>query len=111
MNVGGLREVVRIQVATTSAAADGEYGQPTWRTLATVNAEIVPLSGRERLQAQALEAGLTYRVRMRDRSDVTAKARLVCIGPDFDGSTMQIHTVVRNHRLGSMELDCSEVLA
>jgi SPP1 family predicted phage head-tail adaptor len=110
MDVGRMRELVLIQVATTSAAADGEYGQPSWKTLAKVNAEIAPLSGRERLQSQALQAGLTYRVILRDRSDVTAKAKLVCIGPDYDGSTMQIHAVVRNHRLGSMELDCSEVL-
>lgn len=111
MNLGMMRETVEIRVASTSAAADGEYGLPTWRTLATVHAEIEPLSGRERLQAQALQSSLAYRVRLRDRSDVTAKATIVCLGPDYAHSTMQIHSVVRNHRLGSMELDCSEVLA
>jgi head-tail adaptor len=110
MNLGRMREIVQVRVATTSAAADGEYGHPTWRTLATVSAEIVPLSGRERLQSQALEAGLTYRVRMRDRSDVNAKAKLVCLGPDFSASTFEIHAVIHDHRAGSMELDCSEVL-
>ena len=111
MNIGAMREIVQIRVATTSAATDGEYGQPTWKTLATVNAAVAPLSGRERLQAQAFQSSLTYRVTLRDRSDVTAKAKLVCLGPDYSGSTMQIHAVVRDHQRGAMELDCSEVLA
>jgi SPP1 family predicted phage head-tail adaptor len=110
MNVGAMRETVEIRVASTSAAADGEYGLPTWRTVATVRADIEPLSARERLQAQAIQSSVTYRIRLRDRSDVTAKAKIVCLGPDFDHSTMQIHGVVRHHRLGAMELDCSEVL-
>ena len=111
MNIGAMRETVEIRVASTSAAADGEYGLPTWRLVATVRADISPLSGRERLQAQAIQSSVAYRVRIRDRSDVTAKAKIVCLGPDYDHSTMQIHGIVRNHRLGSVELDCSEVLA
>lgn len=110
MMVGRLREIVDVKVATTSAGTDGEYGQPTWKTLARVNADIVSLSGRERLQSQALQAGVAYRVRLRYRDDVTAKAKLVCLGPDFSGSTMQVHAVIKDHRAGVLELDCSEVL-
>ena len=111
MNVGRLRERVTIQVPSSSADSAGEYGAPTWRKLATVHADITPISARERLQAAALQQTLTYRVRLRDRDDVTATARIVCLGPDYTASTMQVHTVVRDHRHGAMELDCSEVLA
>ena len=110
MNVGRMREVVEIRVPSTSAASDGEYGTPTWKKLATVYAEITPLSMRERIQAQAVQSAVAYRVRLRDRDDVTAKAKLVCAGPDFAHSTMQVHAVVRRHYDGSMDLDCSEVL-
>jgi head-tail adaptor len=64
---------------------------------------------RERLQAQAVQSAVAYRVTLRDRSDVTPKAKLVCGGPDFADSTMQIHSVVRRHHDGAMDLDCSEV--
>jgi SPP1 family predicted phage head-tail adaptor len=111
MNVGSLREQIEIQVPSSSADSAGEYGTPTWTTVAVVSAAVIPLSGRERLQASAMQSSLTYRVTLRDRGDVTARAKLVCLGPDFDHSTMQVHTVTRNHRAGSMELDCSEVLA
>lgn len=111
MNIGRMHEIVTIQIPSSSAGTDGEFGAPTWAKLATVHAEITPLSGRERVQAQALQASVTYRVRMRDREDVTARARIVCLGPDFAHSTMQVQAVVRDHRHGVMELDCSEVLA
>jgi SPP1 family predicted phage head-tail adaptor len=111
VNVGALRERCTVQVPSTSAAADGEYGAPTWKKLASVSAEVVTLSGRERLQAQAMQSAVAYRVRLRYRNDVTPVARIVCLGPDYAGSTMQIHAVVKNHRAGSMELDCSEVLS
>jgi SPP1 family predicted phage head-tail adaptor len=102
--------LLTVWTPSSSAGADGEYGAPTWKKLATVHAEIAPLSIRERLQAQAMQSPVAYRVRLRDRADVTAKAKLVCAGPDFAHSTMQIHSVVRDHRNGSLELDCSEVL-
>lgn len=111
MNVGAMRERVVIQIPSSSAASNGEYGTPTWRDVVSVFAEVVPLSARERLQSQALQQTVTYRVILRDRSDVTPKARIVCEGPDYFGSTMQVHAVVRDHRNGSMELDCSEVTA
>lgn len=111
MNVGALRERVTLQVPSSSAGTDGEYGQPTWRKLATVYAQVTPLTARERLSAQALQASIAYRVVVRDRDDVTPKARVVCLGPDYGHSTFQIHSVVRNHKAGSMEMDCSEVMA
>lgn len=109
MNIGAMRERVWIKVPSTSAASDGDYGTPSWRDVALVFARIEPLSARERLQAAALQQTVSYRVTMRDRSDVTSKMKLVCLGPDYETSTMQVHTVVRDHRRGSMELDCSEV--
>jgi SPP1 family predicted phage head-tail adaptor len=111
MNIGRMRELVTLQIPSSSASTDGDYGTPTWKKLATVHADISPLPIRERLQAAAMQSPIAYRVRLRDRADVTAKARIICAGPDYAHSTMQIHSVVRNHRDGSLELDCSEVLA
>lgn len=111
MNIGRMREKVAIQIPSTSMSTDGDMGQPTWSKVAHDYAEIVPLSGGERLRAATLAASVQYRVRLRYRADLSVDARLVCLGPDFDGSTMQIHAIVKDHRRGSMELDCSEVVA
>ena len=108
--IGTMRERVTIQVPSSSADSAGDMGQPAWTKLATVWADIRPLSGRERLQAAMVQGSATYRVSLWYRDDVTLSARLVCLGPDFHQSTMQIHAIVKDNRQRRLELDCSEVI-
>lgn len=73
-----LAERVRIEQRVDTVDEFGGHGV-AWETLATVWAEIRPLSNqtREKLQAGKLTATTGYRVRIRARADMTAKARLV----------------------------------
>jgi SPP1 family predicted phage head-tail adaptor len=83
VNAGAMDRRIRIEQATTSA--DG-YGQPieTWSLLAEVWAEVAPLRGRELWAAQQVNAELTTRFRIRYRSDVTEKMRIICEGTEYD---------------------------
>ena len=70
----------RVVLEAEAPAPDGGGGQgDPWAaatTIATLRASITPLSGRERLHAQQLEAGVTHRILLRYRPGVTARQRL-----------------------------------
>jgi len=68
----------RVEIQQPTLAADGQGGRlTTWETLATVWAQVEPLSGRELLMAQAAQSQVTYRVSMPHRPDVTPAMRLM----------------------------------
>jgi SPP1 family predicted phage head-tail adaptor len=48
----------------------------TWATLATVWANVRPLSGRERADMAAIEAPASYRFTIRRRNDITEAMRI-----------------------------------
>lgn len=64
---------------TATYAQDTHGGRAglAWRTLATIWAELLPMSTFERLQRQAIEDGLTCRFRVRSRGDLVAGLRAV----------------------------------
>lgn len=105
MNAGALAHRVTIQQDTPTS--DGQGGRTvTTSTLARVWAEVVPLSGRELLQAQAIGSQVSYRVRVRFREDITPQMRLV-LPSTFGGQTLQIHAVrVEGGLRESLVLDC-----
>jgi SPP1 family predicted phage head-tail adaptor len=76
MQAGGLRHRIDIEqnVGTTDT-----FGATTdsWALFTTLWAAIEPLSGRELLQAQQIQADITHRVRFRYVSGVTAKMRVL----------------------------------
>ncbi len=76
--VGALRH--RVTIEAENAAPDGAGGlTDPWANpteVATVWAEITPLSGDERLRAMRLEDRVSHRIRMRYRADVTPAHRL-----------------------------------
>lgn len=74
--IGKLRQRVKIQ---TSAETRDEFkGRVTvWTDVATVRAEVVPTGGREMFRSGGVQAQATHRVRMRHRSVLTPKHRLV----------------------------------
>lgn len=70
----------RIDLQIKSTTVDSNYGGETdsWSNLATsVAAEILPLSGREFVAAQAIQSGVTSKVTIRYRNGLTAAMRIV----------------------------------
>lgn len=81
---GSLRHKVQLQ--DEQIAQDPDTGEmvKTWATIATLWAEIVPLSGREFLAASAEQSEVRSRVTIRYREDVTAAMRVVYRGKYFN---------------------------
>jgi SPP1 family predicted phage head-tail adaptor len=104
---GVLRDRVTITRATTTTDSLG--GQATsWSTLATVWGCFRGLTGREAMQASAVQSSMTHRLTIRYRSDVTVKMRATL---ETAGPTCDI-TAVRDAdgRKTWLELDLVEVL-
>lgn len=73
-----LRHRITIQQKTETTAASGEPIGFVWADIATdVPAEIVPLSGREFLAANAEQAETVSRATIRYRADITADMRVI----------------------------------
>lgn len=77
MQAGRLRHQVVIQSKTVTGR-DAKGGEVvTWTTFATVQADVVPLRGREYLAVRQAQAELQVRVVMRYIPGVTPEMRLV----------------------------------
>lgn len=98
----------RVTIQQESRVEDEAGGAVvTWVDVATVWAEVKPLTGRERLHGQQLESPIDYRVTIRRRSDITAAMRLV-----WRGTPMQIRAVPDpGPRAAYMTLDCEAGVA
>lgn len=74
----------RVDIQDFTSVQDSETGAVTdaWVSLLSsedqpIPAEIYPLSGREFVAAQAVQAGVTTKITIRYRSDVAARMRVV----------------------------------
>ncbi len=89
MTAGALRHRVVVEQTTESQSASGAVSD-TWTAFATRWASIEALTGRERFEAQQLDADVDYRIEMRFLAGVTPKmrvkfgTRLFDIGAAFD---------------------------
>lgn len=88
LDAGRLSHRITLQAAVTSRDEFGGVAH-TWTPVATVWAEIVPLSGREFVAAQAAQAGVTTRITIRYRDGVTPSMRIL-----HDGVTYSIKAVL-----------------
>jgi SPP1 family predicted phage head-tail adaptor len=78
MRAGSMRHLLTLQSETT--ADDGSGGQTVaWSDVDDVWCDKQELSGREFLQAGVLQNAPTHRVRLRYRTDVTAKSRFYSV--------------------------------
>jgi len=84
MRAGGLRHPVTIESAIETPADAGEWEVAIWAVFATSRAEITPLNGTERFQAQHLDPEVTHRVRMRFIDGITPDMRIVWGSRIFD---------------------------
>lgn len=98
MIVGRLDRRITIEQPTASQDA---YGEPveSWGALATVWAQVQPLRGEERFEAQQVGAERTVRFRIRYRSDVTEQMRVV-----YDGDVYDITAVLELGRREGLEI-------
>ena len=69
MKIGNLRKQIAIQAEQQTSDGAGGY-MLTWLTLATVWAEIAPVTGREIYAAGHLEGRVTHKITARWRSDL-----------------------------------------
>lgn len=88
IRAGQLRH--RIDVQNRSVTLDSFGGQPlTWTTFATVWADVLPMSAREREASQAINVEVSHEITVRYRSDfadpkVMASRRIVYRGRYFN---------------------------
>jgi SPP1 family predicted phage head-tail adaptor len=88
MRIGEMRKQVSIEVEQPTTDNAGGYALG-WTTLATVWAQITPVSGNEVYTAQHLEGHVTHHVLMRYRDDVTSDMRL-----SYNSRVFNIHAVL-----------------
>ncbi|MBN8531725.1 MAG: phage head closure protein [Alphaproteobacteria bacterium] len=84
---GRLRERVTIQQPVETADTAGGV-TVSWNDVATVWAEVTPLTGTESVVAAKLQSGVSHRVVVRYRSGVTARHRL-----SFGGRVFAVQAV------------------
>ncbi|MGA9851845.1 MAG: phage head closure protein [Gammaproteobacteria bacterium] len=103
---GEMKRWITVQQTASSQNARGEE-IPTWTTFACVWAKIVPLSGREFLAAQQVEATLTHTITIRYLAGLDPTMRIVYNGRYFD-----INQVINiNEEDRQMSLLCTERVA
>lgn len=103
--LGSMRDLVSIQSRTLTPDTFGGQS-PTWTTLATVSANVMPLTSRELWQAAQVQSDATLKVTIRYYAGLTPKHQLL-----LNGSTvLNIRSVVNpDGRQRFHELLCVEV--
>lgn len=94
-----LQEPVKTQNPLTGATVN------SWQEIKKLWADVVPLSAREFIAAQATQAEITTRITIRYRSDITSKHRIV-----YGNKIFNIEGVLPDPESGRdyLTLPCSE---
>jgi len=77
MAIGRMRQRMQLQSKSTTNDGGGSAAVTTWTTFATVYGSIEPKSGQERFFGDQLQEPITHVIRLRYRSDLSFKNRLV----------------------------------
>jgi SPP1 family predicted phage head-tail adaptor len=110
MRAGVLRH--RITIQSRSSGRDALGGQvPTWSDVATVWADVQPLSGRELLAAQANKSELTHTVTIRYQSQFSDPKVMAAMRILYAARIFNIHASIDpDERHIALELACGEGL-
>lgn len=104
MQAGRLRHRVTIQQPVETRNAFGEAIK-TWSTVATIYASVEPLSGREMFDAEQVQSEISHRVRLRYRSGLTTRMRLL-----YGSRVLHIQAVIDvKERHQELQLMCREM--
>lgn len=105
MRAGRLRHPIVIERATETRGDDGSTVQ-TWRTLATVWADVRPVSGREQEIAARTAENVSHRIELRYRPGVDARCRIV-----WGARVFGVQSVINeDERDRTLVLYCQEAL-
>jgi SPP1 family predicted phage head-tail adaptor len=101
MRLGPLRYMITIQQLVAGSPQQNNIGEPdeTWTDVATVNASVEPLRGRELIAAQTTNSEVTGTIRMRYRSGITPKMRCVLDGTRYFDILAVVNTMERDREL------------
>lgn len=102
IEAGRLRHRVRIQRQIQSQNTTTGQVTVAWQTVATVWADIQPLSAREFIQSQTVQAQIVARIVIRYRDGVDTSMRLVHVRLNSDDVIYNIHGVLPDAE-GGME--------
>lgn len=83
MESGDLNQRIVIQRKTQTRLPSGGFTE-AWASFATVWAKVRPMSGRERYQADQVEAPANYRFTVQRRTDYDESMRIVWGGGTFN---------------------------
>jgi len=108
MRAGTLRHRVTLQSNIKVQDPATGYMTQSWTDVAKVRAAVAPLSAREFIAAQAMQADVTTRITIRYRAGVTAAMRIL-----HDGKTYNITGVLPDAKSGReyLTLPCTELPA
>lgn len=103
MNIGKLRYRIAIQEPGSN---QDDYGNivDDWQDVATIWADIVPVSGREYFGANQQNSETSYKIYIRYLDGITAKMRIL-----HDGVVYEILAVLADKRAGYITLMCKVV--
>ena len=90
MRIGQLRKQIAIQAETQTPDGAGGYAL-AWTVLATVWADIEPVSGNKIFAAQHLEGHVTHKITTRYRSDMTITTDMRAV---YNNRAFNIHAVL-----------------
>lgn len=90
MKIGNLRKQVAIQAEQQTADGAGGYAL-TWTTLATVWADVSPVTGGKPYVAGHLEGHISHKITMRWRSDLTVTTDMRIL---YGTRSFNIHAVM-----------------
>lgn len=103
MNLGGMRYRVELQ-RNMSVKDDEGFARNEWKTVCTLWADIVPISGREFLQNSTETAEVTFKIYIRYRDGIDSDMRVKC------GDTLYLLTaVLGSKRKGMLTLMAKEI--
>lgn len=106
IQAGRLRTRVEIQQPARSSDRAGGFTQ-NWPTMATVWAEVRPLSGREVFEQMRSQSKISHKVTIRYRADVTGAMRLKA-----GGTIYRIKAIINPRNMNeALELYCEETAA
>jgi len=105
MQAGKLRHRITLQKPGKVQNPDNGEMEVAWLDLATIWADVVPLSAREFVAAQAMQNAVTTRIKIRYRQDISPKYRIL-----FRGKIFNIEGVLPDPDSGLeyITLPCSE---
>lgn len=105
MQAGKLRHRVTLQKPVKTQSPSTGAVINTWEDVAELWADVVDLSAREFIAAQAAQSEITTRITVRYRDDVTSKHRIL-----FRGRVYNIHGALADDKSGLeyLTLPCSQ---